>query len=229
MTADAERSGTNDAPRSGFNPRRGRRKVKEDDSGQSTQTDPTPKVKDEASVEGSVQKPASVMAAETNADVDDVDREPAGSVTESVAAAPTDHGDQTLGLPSEDVVAMGFHTTNELWRAYKALANRTAAEGRPVKAAQIIRSVLSEHLPSSSTERGLLEASRYAEGWKAKQTPGGSVRGNRQLYLPSSMILELRRLSATLDDRGHPASMSAIVSGVLDTHRPSMAAVYKAA
>ena len=122
---------------------------------------------------------------------------------------------------------LGISTTNDLWKTYKTLSNRTGVEGKPVKVAQIVRGVLSESLPSPDTEEGLARARKYGTDWERTRSASSSPRSNRQLYLPTSMVRSLRWLSMILEDRGHSTSISAIVSGVLSENVPSVSDIRK--
>ena len=134
---------------------------------------------------------------------------------------------RTLGAPEEDTVILGVSMTVDLWKSYKKLQNHTAIEGRTIRIAEITRAVIARELPSSYTDEGLVRARKYAEDWTRKRDASSSPRTNRQLHLPSSAVKDLKRLSMVLEDRGYPASTSAIVSGILDEHLPALASVKK--
>lgn len=136
-------------------------------------------------------------------------------------------GPAGLGVPNEETVMLGVSTTTDLWKYYKKLSNQTAVDGRPVKVAEIIRMVVIEALPDSSSEDGLIKARGYAEQWARTRAESSSARTNRQLFLPRSVVTELKRLSMKLEDLGHPTSTSAIICGILDRNRPSVANIYK--
>lgn len=133
----------------------------------------------------------------------------------------------TLGSPDEENIMLGISTTNDLWKTYKQLSNQTGVDGKPVKVARIVRGVLSESLPSPDTEEGLARARQYGLDWDRTRSASSSPRSNRQLYLPTSMVRNLRRLSMILEDRGHSTSISAIVSGVLAENVPTVSDIRK--
>lgn len=196
------------------------------DAGEGGATPPTtpPPAQSSRSSSGSSKGSSKSSSSKSKTDQADPGEDPSGGGEAAAAGAAAA---DTLGSPDEENIMLGISTTNDLWKTYKTLSNRTGVEGKPVKVAQIVRGVLSESLPSPDTEEGLARARKYGADWERTRSASSSPRSNRQLYLPTSMVRSLRRLSMILEDRGHSTSISAIVSGVLSENVPSVSDIRK--
>ena len=122
----------------------------------------------------------------------------------------------------QKLTILPWNTTDELWSIYDRLAIELDEAGHPTAVAPLIRAVLEANLPDFTTEQGRGQAIEYAAGWKKHRGQGVKEHHASNIRIKRSTQIALKDVQRTLRKEGTRVDIGAIVSGILNSHIPTL-------